>query len=380
MTYYIRRGNDYRLSPKRALDIQESLPIGTYTVGIDMMSGEYFLTHIEDFDIPTKLYGNTRDRAERILATFHSRDSGTGVMLTGEKGSGKTLLAKYLSVSGRRQGLSTIVINAPHCGEAFNSFVQQIDEPAIIIFDEFEKVYDREQQQSMLTLFDGVYSSKKLFIVTTNDQDRIDRHMQNRPGRIFYRYDYTNLDANFVREYAEDNLDNKDNIPALVTMATVFDVFNFDILKAVVEEMNRYNETVKDVMEHLNVRPSITSAYKSYTLAFHIKGKNGLPDVKFTDDDWYGNLFAGVDYYLMPIREDDSENEKAPKAKYAAVFEQDYGFTPDPDGDINLRFGPSNMKSLDGKTGKFTFDLGNGHTVTATQKFAAPAVEWYAAF
>jgi hypothetical protein len=41
----------------------------------------------------------------------------------------------------------------------------------------------------------------------------------------------------------------------IITISGFFEAFNFDMLKAMVEEMNRYGETPEQVLEYLNVRP-----------------------------------------------------------------------------------------------------------------------------
>jgi DNA replication protein DnaC len=125
MTYFLKQGNTYRVSKKEALDIQEKLPVGNYIIKKDEMSGQLFLEQIEPFEFSGKVYGDTMKRAQRILHSFNDRPASTGVMLAGEKGSGKTLLAKMLSIKGYDQGVPTIVINQPWCGEAFNAFIQK---------------------------------------------------------------------------------------------------------------------------------------------------------------------------------------------------------------------------------------------------------------
>jgi len=63
--------------------------------------------------------------------------------LVGEKGSGKTLLAKYISIAAAKErGIPTIVINHPFHGDEFNLFMQSIQEPVIVLMDEFEKIHD----------------------------------------------------------------------------------------------------------------------------------------------------------------------------------------------------------------------------------------------
>jgi hypothetical protein len=187
------------------------------------------------------------------------RTSSTGVLLSGEKGSGKTLLAKSLALKGGEQDIPTIVINAPWHGDVFNKLVQDITQPCIILFDEFEKVYNEEEQNSMLTLLDGVYPSKKLFILTCNDKWRINQHMRNRPGRIFYSLEFRGLESEFIEEYCQENLNAKQHIEKVVQIASLFSEFNFDMLKALVEDMNRYNETPQEALRMLNAKPEYDS-------------------------------------------------------------------------------------------------------------------------
>ena len=135
--------------------------------------------------------GNVAKTSSRILNTFLDRPRSTGVLLVGEKGSGKTLLAQYTAIiAANEKNIPTIVINKPWHGDQFNAFIQSIDQPAVILFDEFEKTYRRgdgdiNYQEKILTLFDDVYSSQKLFLLTCNDKYRMNSHMMNRPGRLY---------------------------------------------------------------------------------------------------------------------------------------------------------------------------------------------------
>jgi chromosomal replication initiation ATPase DnaA len=190
MTLYLKSGKCFKVTTKGALDIYERLPVATYTVK-EGPPDQYTLDKIDSFTVDGKIYGDTQHNVDRILRTFMDRKSSTGVLLAGEKGSGKTLLTKLISLHASAQGIATIVINEPLGGESFNEFLQMIKQPTILLFDEFEKVYrDNDDQERMLTLLDGVYSSKKLFLFTCNEKDCINTNMMNRPGRIFYSLDF----------------------------------------------------------------------------------------------------------------------------------------------------------------------------------------------
>ena len=108
----MRSGNTYRVSKNEAIDLHELLPAGNYVIKEDQF-GSLYLEHIEDFKPLAKMYGDTLKNTDRIIQTFLDRPAATGVMLTGEKGSGKTLLSKNVCIELAKQGIPTIIINAP---------------------------------------------------------------------------------------------------------------------------------------------------------------------------------------------------------------------------------------------------------------------------
>lgn len=255
-TKFLRRVNDFSLVDDKALNVHDVLPPGNYVIK-QTPEGVMYLHKVEDFTHPKKMYGHTMERAERIMSTFLSRPRGTGVLFSGEKGSGKTLLARTVCIEAAIQGIPTIIINAAWSGDNFMTFLSSITQPCIVLFDEFEKVYDtkKNEQDTILTLLDGVFPSKKLFLLTCNDRFGINTNMINRPGRIFYSLEFRGLDADFIREYSEDNLDDKSHVDRIVRVTSIFSEFNFDMLQALIEEMNRYKEAPAAALEMLNVSP-----------------------------------------------------------------------------------------------------------------------------
>lgn len=344
MSYFLKSGNTFRVSTKEAMDLHETLPAGNYVVKEMPMDGPLYLEHIESFEIKGKRYGDLDKNTDRILNTFMDRTASTGVMLAGEKGSGKSLLAKNLAIeAAKRSNIPCIVINAPWVGDKFNAFMQMIEQPCMVLFDEFEKVYDEEDQEKALTLLDGVFPSKKLFVLTCNDKWRINQHMRNRPGRLFYMLDYKGLDANFITEYCNDNLKPAllKHTEKLCQIAALFAQFNFDMLKATVEEMNRYNEEPQDALRMLNVKPEFDSGNKFIMKLI----KNG-EEVKTADMEtleWRGN----------------------PLQSQVKVLVKEYDDETDDDGDFNwewdaIRFEPGDIKKIDSQTGKFVFANAQG--------------------
>lgn len=357
-SYFLKSGNTYTVSSKEAMDLHETLPSGNYVVKQNPMTKQFYLEQIDSFEIKGKLYGNTTRHADRILRTFLDRGASTGVMLTGEKGSGKTLLTKQISMNAaERWSIPTIVINSPWCGDPFNSFMQNIDQPCVILFDEFEKVYDKEQQEAILTLLDGVYPSKKLFLLTCNDKWRVDQHMRNRPGRIFYMIDFNGLDKEFVREYCEDNLLNKDHIQAVCNLSTIFNQFNFDMLKAMVEDMNRYGETPQEVIKLLNAKPEFSSDVK-FDVSLQVKGL----DIELSDLSnkvWNGNPLTDEAEITWKNYSTDDIDTPEPAISGNAVtrsWNWDYAC-----------FSPKDLLKVDAQNSKFIFVNEEGERLVLTR-------------
>ena len=111
--------------------------------------------------------------------------------------------------------------------------------------------------------------------------------MRNRPGRIFYMIDFKGLSMEFVMEYCEDNLENKLHIPKICNIASLFAQFNFDMLKALVEEMNRYDETPEEALAILNVKPEFDEGNK-FDVKLAVPGQKVNME-KMDDRTWKGN-------------------------------------------------------------------------------------------
>lgn len=324
MSKFVKNGSSFRVVSDANIDVRDNLPPGCYALKFDQMAGEFFLDEIDQFKNPSKIYGDHQKNADRILKTFERRPYGTGVLLSGDKGSGKSLLSKMVSAEGVQRGYPTIVMNEPWHGDKFNEFIQRIQQPAILFFDEFEKVYrDKEHQEAILTLLDGSYPSKKMFLFTANDKYGVNSHMRNRPGRIFYLIEFEGLEESFIREFCADNLHGTEYVDQICKLASLFQSFNFDILKALVEEMNAYGESPQDVMRILNAKPEADNQ-QEYLTVLIVDGKEKLSSGSFSGFPMHG---ANEEYY-------DQEKE----------------------GWNNYRFTPDTIQSVDAKTGTFRFE------------------------
>lgn len=350
MTHFLQHPHGIFLrSDDELLSVGKQLQIGTYIVN-QTPAGEYFLAKVESFTRPAKTYGLINKKADRIMTTFADRASSTGILLSGEQGSGKTMLARELSLRGADVGLATIIVNAPYCGPSFNQFIQLINVPAVIIFDEFEKLYDDDDQEKMLTLLDGLFPTKKLFVLTCNNVHRIDEHLLNRPGRIFYHLKYEGLEKEFILEYCEDLLKDKEEIGGVVHISGHFWQFNFDMLKAIVEEMNRYNIGAAEAVEMLNMSPSVDRNFE-HKAELKVDGKI----LELSDSDLHCNPLDGETISVTVYKNDNDYDEVTDKPIIppALVSKAIYRQTP---GSAHFGFNVDDLVSVDNNIFVFAKD------------------------
>lgn len=223
------------------------LPLGVYDLayteeGIGFES-------VDDLGVPSKIYDNSLQLAERCFNTYASRGKSTGVLLSGPAGSGKTLTAKLICRLSIERGNSVVLVKWPCSGTALGSLLQKVGRPVTVVFDEFEKVY-RYEQESLLTLLDGTTPTNSMFVMTSNSDHAVDSHIIGRPGRVFYHIRYAGVTSELIREFCADNLANQDHMEDMVLMVTGK---SFDVLCALTDECNRYGEPPATAIKFMNI-------------------------------------------------------------------------------------------------------------------------------
>jgi hypothetical protein len=137
----------------------------------------------------------------------------------------------------------------------------------------------------------------------------------------------------------------------------MIDQFNFDMLKALVEEMNRYDETPQEALKFLNAKPEFSNEAK-YDVDLQIKGIDVPKDL--ADTMWHGNPFTqmiGIDYKVATTPGDRQEQDD-----FTAVLNDDNDWKWE-----NAYFSQSDLKQVDAQTGKFIFVNNEGNRVVLSK-------------
>lgn len=225
----------------------DKLPAGVYILTYDDKLG-LILKQTASFTIPSKIYGDTKI-VDKIINTFNTRPSkNLGVLFEGLKGCSKTLTCKLIC---QKMNLPVILIQ-----ESFDNIESDIIDffsnkelgDCVIFFDEFDKIFKSYQSQTpILTLLDGTINTHHLYLFTANE-NVCRKEFLNRPSRIYYHIINTKLDHSVVEEVIDDLLINKSEKEGLLEVLNNFLDLNFDTLISIIDEMNRYNTSAKEII------------------------------------------------------------------------------------------------------------------------------------
>ena len=108
-----------------ALKTYDKLPVGTYDVCFNKMTGFYLTSHADLVVNEEKIYGSSPAKVEKVLRGFQAVDRNFGVILSGRKGIGKSLFARQLAVRAKDYNLPLILVSCYYPGIAdFLSSIQ----------------------------------------------------------------------------------------------------------------------------------------------------------------------------------------------------------------------------------------------------------------
>lgn len=253
------------------LQTHDRLPAQVYTIRFAKMTGFYLEEH-SPLSVDEKIYGVHQQKVDKVLNAFGSINRNLGVILSGNKGIGKSIFAKLLAIQAVRQNIPVIIVERFIPGIA--AYIESIEQEVMVLFDEFDKTFgnvkteDNEPnpQAGLLSLFDGVATGKKLFVVTCNELYGLNDYLINRPGRFHYHFRFEYPSDSEIREYLCDKLAEKywPQIDAVIAFSRRVDL-NYDCLRSIAFELNT-GSNFADAIKDLNI---INTHNMHYDIALH---------------------------------------------------------------------------------------------------------------
>ena len=269
----ISTGGTYKIVDD-SLKVYDSLPVRVYSIDFSPMNG-FSLSNYDDIEINEKIYGEHIKKKDKVLRGFKRADRNFGVILSGDKGIGKSLFAKLLIEDGIKTGYPVIIVDRFIPG--ISSFINDIQQEVIVLFDEYDKTFSSgygedsstkdDPQTEMLSLFDGIGTGKKLFVITCNKLNKLNDYIVNRPGRFHYHFRFDYPEPAEIQEYLLDHgVADEKEIKKVVSFAAKVPL-NFDCLRAISFELvdgSNFEEAIND----LNI---LNLAKERYDVTLHFK-------------------------------------------------------------------------------------------------------------
>lgn len=232
-------------------------PSTVYNVKYDDYMDELTLVKSPSLQLPKKVYvsDDNCNFTNKVLKHFNKSSDGiTGVMLSGLKGSGKTVMLKSIAIDSK---LPIILLDQSlHPRILTKLFNQLSDTEVCIIMDEIDKFGKNYDDSYLLKVMDGINSSgKKLMLFTCNDDSEVSRYLLDRCSRIRYWKEFDEMDKDLIKAVIEDKLDDKKEAkPVFDFIQNSFGCISFDNICSFIDEVNENpNDTFEELFNDMNL-------------------------------------------------------------------------------------------------------------------------------
>lgn len=328
----VKIGDQFLTFPEGDIKFYENFPAGTYKIVYDPHTGPSIVeSHDIDMKEP-KLYGNAQRRVDKVISKWDKMDTSYGVIASGTKGMGKSLIVSAVAKTAmEKYGLPVFIADTAFPDIA--DFIESNIGEAVVIFDEFEKKFNvgeanldqytiedrrrkredggeldrRDDQTQFLSLFDGLGSIKRLYMMTVNDISKVNNLFINRTGRFHYHFNFTYPDFDAIEEYMRDKVkDITDEQVNDIQRLSLLTKLSYDHLSAIVAELNdnNFGETIQEIVADLNIK---NSEIASFGVLVNLKKGDPIRTSLYTNSvDEDGNFVFDIigDSYVRGVDED----------------------------------------------------------------------------
>lgn len=214
---------------------------------------DLFLEEDKDFEFPEQYYLSDDDNKfiKKVINMYDiTKNLTLGTLLSGMKGSGKTLMAKKIAVES---GLPIIVIDKSVASDDIEGFFAKIYDDVCVIMDEIDKYWNTRY---LLGFLDGVKPTcKKLVLCTCNNEKDIDEYLNDRCSRIRYKKKFTSLTKEAVLGILSDMIEDKEKAKSATEFIySHIDIVSYDNIIIFGEEiLCSPSESYESILSDMNI-------------------------------------------------------------------------------------------------------------------------------
>lgn len=212
-----------------------------YTISVDPYTDEISFNIAPSFNLPSKIYTTPEDDnfLDRVVKHYNKTEYGvTGVMLSGIKGTGKTVTVKRLSILSN---LPIILVDKGFRPRLFQKLFKQLSGIEFcMVFDEIDKIGEGYDDSYLLTILDGVNTTgKSLVLFTCNDENKINKNLIDRCSRIRYWRKFKETSRETVKQVLENRINDKNEIESVLDfIMNNFKCISYDNICSFIDEVN----------------------------------------------------------------------------------------------------------------------------------------------
>jgi len=167
-------------------DMTTRLEPGEYEI---KFNGENFFIRERSTEVnPTSDVTQTAlDRSNMIYSAFLSRKGeSTGAILHGIHGGGKTLISELITINAIKDEIPVIHVNEYVIGDFMRDVISTVGR-CVLVFDEIDRTHGPSQLNKLTSFFSDSSIKDTLFILTTNNVEKLPAVFNDRPGRFLFK-------------------------------------------------------------------------------------------------------------------------------------------------------------------------------------------------
>lgn len=229
----------------------------TYNVKYNRFTGDILFELARMFTLPPKIYNTEKDTAfiDKITNRYSSINDGVlGVMLSGLKGSGKTVTLKQIAL---KSNLPIVLLDNEFPEYKYKSLFQGlVNTEVCFVFDELDKANNHFNMGDLLQVLDGMNTvGKKLMLFACNDETKINQFLVDRCSRVRYWKRFEKMSEEAILQVVEDKIEDKEKAMEVgIFIYNNFKCASFDNILSFIDEIKAFpNEQLKDLFEDMNL-------------------------------------------------------------------------------------------------------------------------------